>query len=79
MGNVAPHSVQFVGSNMKKVQVFFREVLAELHKVTWPKRDELVGSAIVVVIFVICFSIILGGMDLAFSELMSKILRQSGF
>lgn len=59
---------------MNKVVLFFKEVLAELHKITWPKRDEFIGSTIVVIVFVIFFSIILGSMDLVFSTLLKKLL-----
>lgn len=62
---------------MNKVVLFFREVLAELSKITWPKKQEFIGSTIIVIVFVIFFSIILGAMDLTFSTLLKKLLGYS--
>lgn len=59
---------------MGKIGLFLREVLLELRKVTWPKRDELIGSTIVVLVFVACFAIILGVMDTACSSLLKKLM-----
>jgi len=54
---------------MNKVLAFLYEVKAELEKITWPKRDELVGAVIIVSILSIFFAIILGVMDSAFGML----------
>lgn len=43
---------------------FFRELSAELKKVSWPARKELVNHTIVVVVFVLAFSAIIGLIDL---------------
>ena len=51
---------------MNKIIVFFNEVKSELKKMTWPNREELVGSVIVVCILVFVFAAILGAMDGAF-------------
>jgi len=53
---------------------FIREVLAELKKVTWPSRDEMVGSTIIVCALVIIFAAILGAMDGAFSNFIRKLI-----
>ena len=66
-----------VGSGMAKLMTFLNEVRAEMHKVTWPKQNELVGATIIVLIFTSIFALILGiGMDTAFSSLVTKILGQ---
>lgn len=44
---------------MSKIVKFIKEVKIELIKVTWPKREELVGSTIVVLILSIILSIFL--------------------
>jgi preprotein translocase subunit SecE len=59
---------------MNKVVGFIREVLDELGKVTWPVRDELIGSTIIVCILVIVCAAILGFMDGAFGTLIKKFV-----
>jgi len=46
---------------------FIREVVAELRKVIWPTRKELVTYATVVVIFVACIVTIVALLDTAFA------------
>jgi preprotein translocase subunit SecE len=60
---------------MTKIVTFLNEVKTELKKVTWPTRDELVGSTIIVCILVVIFAIILGGMDAAFSAFVRELIR----
>jgi preprotein translocase subunit SecE len=47
---------------------FFREVVAELRKVIWPTRKELITYTVVVVVFVTIMVAIVAGMDLAFAK-----------
>jgi preprotein translocase subunit SecE len=58
---------------MNKIIGFLQEVKIELSKVVWPKKDELIGSSIIVCLIAIIFAIILGFMDFSFSRLI-KIL-----
>ncbi|MEA2030775.1 MAG: preprotein translocase subunit SecE [candidate division Zixibacteria bacterium] len=48
---------------MKKIKKFLKEVNAELRKVTWPTKDELVGSTIVVIVVSLTLSIFIGIVD----------------
>jgi preprotein translocase subunit SecE len=52
---------------MGKVLGFFKECGAELKKVVWPSRDDVVSSVKVVVISSIIIAVILGALDLLFS------------
>ncbi|MHB1326078.1 MAG: preprotein translocase subunit SecE [Thermoleophilia bacterium] len=52
---------------------FLREVRVELSKVTWPSRDELVQSTIVVLIAVFIAGTFIAIMDAIFSRLVSLI------
>ena len=61
---------------MNKILTFFSEVKAELHKVSWPSRDELVGSAIIVCIVVAIFAAILGSMDAFFSYVIKLVISR---
>ncbi len=47
----------------EKVTRFLKEVRAELGKVTWPTKHELVGSTIVVIVVCTIVSIFIGIVD----------------
>ena len=59
---------------MDKVILFFKESYAELKKVVWPSRQEVVSSTWIVIISILIFAAVLGlvdfllilGMDLIF-------------
>jgi preprotein translocase subunit SecE len=46
-----------------KVRQFAQEVQLEMKKVTWPSREELRGSTMVVIVMVILVSIFIGVVD----------------
>ena len=48
---------------MEKIKKFLKEVLAELRKVTWPTKDELIGSTIVTIVVSIIVSVFIGVVD----------------
>ena len=48
---------------MEKFQKFLKEVMAELRKVTWPTKDELVGSTIVTMVVSLIVAIFIGIVD----------------
>jgi preprotein translocase subunit SecE len=52
---------------MNKLVSFLVEVKTELLKVSWPSREELIGSSTIVCILVAVFAVILSGMDAGFS------------
>ena len=60
---------------MAKVIQFFKESRAELKKVVWPTRDDVVSSIKVVIISTIIVALILGLLDLGFSELFRIIMK----
>jgi preprotein translocase subunit SecE len=47
---------------------FVREVRAELRKVAWPTRGEVVNSTIIVLVAVIVMTTLIFGMDFAFAK-----------
>jgi preprotein translocase subunit SecE len=49
---------------------FVREVAAELRKVIWPTRKELLTYTSVVVVFVVIMLTVVGLLDLGFAKLM---------
>jgi preprotein translocase subunit SecE len=58
-----------------KVIQFFREVRVELGKVTWPNRQELIGSTIIVIVLSVIMSIYIGVLDFLLSSLFGRIIR----
>lgn len=57
--------------NLVKV---FKDMWAELKKVTWLSRKELIRQSIVVVVFVVIFSVVIGIMDWGLSALLRLII-----
>jgi preprotein translocase subunit SecE len=51
-----------------RISRFFREVVAELRKVIWPTRKELLTYTAVVIVFVSVVTAIVAGMDYAFAK-----------
>ena len=60
---------------MAKVIQFFKESRAELKKVVWPTKDDVISSIKVVIISTILVAVILGLLDLGFSELFRIIMK----
>jgi len=61
-----------------RAKQFLREVKAELKRVTWPTRKEVVGTTIVVLIMVTFFSIYLYVWDVIFAWIIEGIRRAAG-
>lgn len=53
--------------------IFLKEVNAELKKVTWPNRQELISSTIIVIVAVFIISVYIGIVDVIFSRLISLL------
>ena len=60
---------------VNKVRVFIQEVRAEMQKVTWSTREELIGSTAVVLMMMLILSSFIGAADFLFSSVLSAILR----
>lgn len=60
---------------IQKIKKFLNEVKAEIKKVVFPSKDELIGSTWVVIITVLLVSIFLGIVDLGLSKLVAIALR----
>lgn len=52
---------------------YFSEVRSELGKVVWPSVNELIGSAIIVLILVCLFALYLGALDIIFYRIAERI------
>jgi preprotein translocase subunit SecE len=59
---------------LNELKTFFIEVRSELKKVTWPSRQEVYGTTIVVILTTVFFGFYLYGLDLLLSQLFTKVL-----
>lgn len=60
---------------MAKIGSFFRECVGELKKVTWPTKNDVLASVKVVIVLTLVMSIILGALDLGFSQLFRLLMK----
>jgi preprotein translocase subunit SecE len=51
------------GATMKRIIQFFKDSFAELKKVTWPSREEVMSSTKVVIITILLIALVLGVFD----------------
>ena len=59
---------------MGKLKIFLTEVKQELKKVTWPSKDETIGTTVVVLVLVVLISAFLGVVDISLSKVMKLII-----
>ncbi|RLC72323.1 MAG: preprotein translocase subunit SecE [Chloroflexi bacterium] len=53
---------------------FFSEVIAELRKVSWLSRQELIRLGLMVIVVTVAAGIVLGLVDYGFSKLIEVVL-----
>ena len=63
---------------MEKVLDYIRESRAELRKVTWPTKQQLWYSTVIVIVVTLIASAYLGLVDLLLTGIFSKIQSRSG-
>ncbi len=56
-----------------KPRQFAKEVIAELGKVAWPTRQEVVAYSLVVLVSVIVIAALIFGMDFVFTEAVLRL------
>ena len=59
----------------QRFKTFLHEVVVETRKVTWPGRDEVVATTVVVIAASFIFGIFLYICDLAFYRLVDWLIR----
>jgi preprotein translocase subunit SecE len=57
----------------EKLQKYLKETLGELRKMTWPTKDELVGSTVVVIVTSLIIAIFIGLVDRTLTALVTFI------
>jgi len=54
---------------------FLRETRLETRKVSWPTRSEIVSSTIVILIIMVFFGFLIGGMDGVLSRAVKYLIQ----
>ena len=60
---------------MAKVTQFIRESRAELKKVVWPSKEDVLSSIKVVIISTILVAVVLGLLDFGFTEEFRALMK----
>ena len=63
---------------VRGIGLFIRQVIAELRKVIWPTRRELVNYTTVVIVFVTVMVLIVSLFDFAFSQVVLAVFGDRG-
>ena len=69
-----PGFIKRVGNFFKRIGRFFKNMYHELKKVTWPSKKELIRQSVVVVVFVLLLTIVVGLMDAGLSALLKLVI-----
>jgi preprotein translocase subunit SecE len=56
----------------------WRDVLSEMKKVTWPSRNEVVGTTVVVLVATVVFAVYLWGCDILFYKAINFLFSKFG-
>jgi preprotein translocase subunit SecE len=59
---------------LAELKTFFAEVKSELKKVTWPSKQEVYATTLVVILTTVFFGFYLFGLDLLLTQLFAKVL-----
>ena len=54
---------------------YFKGVKVEMKKVVWPTKEDVISSIKVVIISTVVMAVILGALDLGFSELFRLLMK----
>jgi preprotein translocase subunit SecE len=57
------HSARGEGAAMKKIVQFFKDSYAELRKVVWPSKEDVIASTKVVLVSTVVMAAVLGFID----------------
>jgi preprotein translocase subunit SecE len=56
-----------------RILLFYRQVVAEMRKVVWPTRNELITYTIVVIVFVVSFAALVLVFDIGVSRVVKAV------
>lgn len=61
---------------LRGVTSFFKEVRAELAKVSWPARSQAIRLTLIVIASSVVVALFIGGLDFIFTKLIEFIIRR---
>jgi preprotein translocase subunit SecE len=67
--------VETIKNWTEKSKQFYADVRSEMKKVSWPSRQEVAGTTIVVIVAVFFFGFYLGLVDLILARGLDRVLR----
>ena len=56
----------------------YKDVIAEMKKVTWPSRTEVTSTTVVVIVATVVFALYLWGCDLVFYKMIDFLFTKFG-
>jgi preprotein translocase subunit SecE len=71
----SPEWLQRITDYPRRFRQFLHEVRVEMRQVTWPTRDDVRGTTLVVILTVFFFGFFLFVVDLGVSQMVEKILK----
>jgi preprotein translocase subunit SecE len=71
---VSKEEKAIVSRQPNAIQKYLNETVGELRKVSWPTRQEATNLTIIVLVVLAGMSIVLGGLDLLFTQFFAWIL-----
>jgi preprotein translocase subunit SecE len=63
---------------LSTTQEFVRDTTAEMKKVTWPNRNEVVNTTVVVLVATVIFAVYLWGCDVVFYKAIDLLFSRFG-
>ena len=57
-----------------RISAAFKNMAAELKKVAWPSREDLINYSLVVIVFVVALAIVVGLLDMGSSFLVKQLI-----
>jgi preprotein translocase subunit SecE len=61
-----------------RITEYLHDVRSELRKVVWPTREEAINLTVVVLFITILMTLILGGLDFIFGQLLNQLISMTG-
>ena len=61
---------------MAKIKSFFKDIRLEMGKVSWPTKDELMGSTVIVLVSLALLALFIGICDTGLSALVNVIMSK---
>ena len=68
-------AVAFCKALPKRIANAFKNMVAELKKVAWPSKKDLINYSIIVIGFVVVLAIVVGVLDTASSFVVKKLIE----